>query len=79
MQNPPAALLAYRRLVGERLRTERARAGLTQQALAERAGLDKQAVSMIENAHSSPRLDTLWHLATAMDVSLGDLVGEGRP
>jgi transcriptional regulator with XRE-family HTH domain len=79
VQNPSAALLAYRRLVGERLRTERARAGLTQQALAERAGLDKQVVSMIENAHSSPRLDTLWHIASAMDVSVADLVGDGRP
>ncbi|MEU8950883.1 helix-turn-helix transcriptional regulator [Streptomyces sp. NPDC048489] len=78
MQNPSAALLAYRRLVGERLRTTRARAGLTQQALAERAGLDKQAVSMIENAHSSPRLDTLWHLAIAMDISLAELVEDGR-
>ncbi|MFH9430222.1 helix-turn-helix domain-containing protein [Streptomyces sp. NPDC017615] len=74
--NPPPDLLAYRRHVGDRVRATRTGQGLTQQALADRAGLDKQAVSMIENAHSSPRLDTLWRLATALGVPVAVLVSE---
>lgn len=72
----PAELLAFRRTVGDRLRSHRQRACLTQQALAERAGLDKQAVSLIENAHQTPRLDTLWRLARALDVAVADLVAD---
>ncbi|MFE7514407.1 helix-turn-helix domain-containing protein [Streptomyces sp. NPDC057540] len=69
-------LIAYRRHVGERLRTTREGAGLTQQQLAERAGLEKQAISVIENAHVSPRLDTLWRIARAMDTTIAELVSE---
>ncbi|MFJ8146994.1 helix-turn-helix domain-containing protein [Streptomyces sp. NPDC096048] len=73
MHDQPADLLAYRRRFGDRLRLLRHRAGLTQQTLAERAGIDKQAVSLIENAHQSPRLDTLWHLASALGMSVAEL------
>ncbi|MBZ6258112.1 helix-turn-helix domain-containing protein [Streptomyces olivaceus] len=76
MHDEAAALLAYRRHFGDRLRHLRARAGLTQEALADRAGLDKQAVSLIENARQIPRLDTLWHLARALDLTVSDLTAE---
>ncbi len=78
MHHHPAELLAYRRHVGDRMRDTRQRVGFTQQALAERAGLDKQAVSLIENGHQSPRLDTLWHLARAMGVSVAELVDDNQ-
>nr|WP_237519135.1 helix-turn-helix transcriptional regulator [Streptomyces sp. SID5910] len=58
------------------MRFLRHRAGLTQQALAERAGLDKQAVSLIENGHQSPRLDTAKRLAAALGISLAELVND---
>lgn len=74
----PADLRAFRRHVSERLREERHRAGLTQQALAERAGLDKQAVSLIENAHATPRLDTVKRLAHALGMSAADLIADER-
>ncbi|MFE5912100.1 helix-turn-helix domain-containing protein [Streptomyces wedmorensis] len=72
----PDDLIAYRRHVGDRLRSTREGAGLTQQQLAERAGLDKQAVSIIENAHSSPKLDTLWRIARAMGTTVAELVND---
>ncbi|MGW2130473.1 helix-turn-helix domain-containing protein [Streptomyces coelicoflavus] len=73
-----ADLLAYRRHFGDRLRHLRHRAGLTQQSLAERAGLDKQAVSLIENAHSLPRLDTLWRLARGLNLTVSELTAEDQ-
>jgi transcriptional regulator with XRE-family HTH domain len=79
----PADVLRFRRVVGDRIREARHRAGLTQQALAEAAGLDKQAVSLIENAHVSPRLDTMRRIACALGEPLGNLVcestGRGLP
>ncbi|MFE4647767.1 helix-turn-helix domain-containing protein [Streptomyces sp. NPDC056707] len=72
--DPPDDRLAYRRHVGDQIRDQRRAARLTQQQLADRAGLDKQAISQIENAHASPRLDTLWSLARAMGVTVADLV-----
>ncbi|MFD7994562.1 helix-turn-helix domain-containing protein [Streptomyces mexicanus] len=76
MHDHPAELIAYRRRVGDRLREQRRAAGLSQQALAERVGLDKQAISKIENAHQSPRLDTLWRLAGALGVTVGTLTDD---
>ncbi|MEV4966640.1 helix-turn-helix transcriptional regulator [Streptomyces sp. NPDC024062] len=74
--DPSAELLAYRRHVSDQLRDARSRANLTQQALAERAGVEKQTVSLIENGHSSPLLETVWRLARALDVPVADLVRE---
>ncbi|GAA5056521.1 helix-turn-helix domain-containing protein [Streptomyces similanensis] len=78
VHDQPAELLAYRRRVGDRLRRARGRAGLTQQVLAERAGIDKQAISLIENAHSSPRLDTLWRIARALGEPIDVIVCDDR-
>jgi transcriptional regulator with XRE-family HTH domain len=47
---------------------------LTQERLAELAGLDRQAVNRIEQGHASPLLDTLILLADAVGVPLADLV-----
>ncbi|MGC0427596.1 transcriptional regulator with XRE-family HTH domain [Streptomyces sp. SAI-195] len=73
-----ADLLAYRRHFGDQLRHLRHRAGLTQEALAERAGLDKQAVSLIENARQVPGLDTVWHLARGLDLTVSELTAENQ-
>ena len=60
--------------VGGRLRTLRTRAGLTQEQLAERAELAKDAISRMERGVQAPRLDTLIKLADALGVSLPTLV-----
>ncbi|MDK0520404.1 helix-turn-helix transcriptional regulator [Streptomyces sp. ML-6] len=74
--HPPSDRAAYRRHVGEQIRAHRLAANLTQQALAESAGLEKQTVSLIENGHQSPRIDTVWRIARALGVSVADLVRE---
>jgi transcriptional regulator with XRE-family HTH domain len=47
---------------------------LTQEKLAELAGMDRQAVNRIEQGHSSPLLDNLIRIADALDTPLADLV-----
>jgi transcriptional regulator with XRE-family HTH domain len=71
---PPDWILQRRRLVGDRIRNAREDAGLTQEMLAELAGLDRQAINRIEQAHASPKLDNLFRIADALNVPLADLV-----
>lgn len=71
---PPDWVLARRRAVGDRIRTARLHANLTQEKLAELAGMDRQTVNRIENGHASPMLDNLIRIADALDTPLSDLV-----
>ncbi len=52
------------------LRVARRRAGLTQRALAERAGMPQPSVARIESGASIPRADTLQRLLRAADQDL---------
>ncbi|MEU0133414.1 helix-turn-helix transcriptional regulator [Streptomyces sp. NPDC006296] len=65
---------ARRRAVGDNVRAARTRAGLTQEGLAGRAGIDRKTVNRIEQATHSPLLDHLLLIADALDVPLADLV-----
>jgi transcriptional regulator with XRE-family HTH domain len=56
-----------------RIRQAREKAGLSQQALAERAGLSLRAITKIENG-GNPRLSTLQAIAKALRLSIADLV-----
>ena len=71
---PPDWVLARRRVTGARIREARLYANLTQEKLAELAGMDRQAVNRIEQGHASPLLDNLIRLADALGVPLADLV-----
>jgi transcriptional regulator with XRE-family HTH domain len=62
--------------VGERLRALRIRRALTQEELAKRAGLSKQAVNRLEVDRAEPRMSSLRKLAKALDVDPSELVGE---
>ncbi len=55
------------------VRERRARA-ITQVGLAERAGLHRTGLSLIERDRRNPRLETLIALARALEVTPGDLV-----
>ncbi|MFE7232576.1 helix-turn-helix domain-containing protein [Streptomyces sp. NPDC057596] len=70
----PDWVIARRRAIGDRIRAARLHANLTQERLAEQAGMDRQAVNRIEQGHTSPKIDTLIRLAAAIDVPLADLV-----
>lgn len=70
----PDWILARRRAVGDRIRSVRQHAGLTQEKLAEHAGLDRQAINKIEQGHDSAKLDSLIRIADALDVDLSVIV-----
>lgn len=54
----------------KRLRRKRRELDITQQALAEQASLSYQAINRIERGHTSPRIETVAKLATALGVDL---------
>ena len=62
--------------VGDRLKTLRIRRALTQEELAQRAGLSKNAVNRLEVDKAEPRMSTLRKLAKALHVDPSELVGE---
>ena len=62
------------RLAGQiigRLRTEH---GLTQEALSGLAGIARSHLTMIENGSKSANVETLWKIASALDMRLSDLI-----
>ncbi len=67
--------------LGERVRSARKKAGLTQQALADAAGLTKGAISMIENGRTeSIKQNNLFNIAEVTSCSYRWLAtGSGHP
>ncbi|WZH35990.1 MAG: helix-turn-helix domain-containing protein [Microbacterium enclense] len=67
--------------LGERiaatLRRERERRDLGVSELARRAGVAKATVSQLENGGGNPSVETLWALASALDIPFAVLVDEG--
>ena len=66
------------RAIGEQFRAWRAARGLSQAALAERAGVGAVLVARLELGQTDPRLATLRKLAEALKVTVGELV-DGSP
>lgn len=64
------------RRFGQRLRLRRTEAGLSQLALAERAGVDLAAVSFLERAKRAPNLNTLVRVAHAAGVTPATLLSD---
>ncbi len=63
-----------KRTVGGRIRKLRESLDLSQQALADAAGLRQATISDIECRHVDPDLDTLRRIARVLGTSVGDLV-----
>ena len=60
--------------IGQRLAEMRKQAGLSQEALAEKLGISRQAVSKWERAESAPDTDNLIALSKLYGVSLDELL-----
>jgi len=58
---------------GQRVRLMRSERGLTQEQLAERAGISVDFLSLIERGKSSPSFENLDELADALEVSVAEL------
>jgi transcriptional regulator with XRE-family HTH domain/quercetin dioxygenase-like cupin family protein len=71
----PAAVLQ----IGERIRTERARKGISLRGLARSVGLSPSLISQIETGKCQPSVSTLYAITTALGVSVQDVFGEAGP
>jgi transcriptional regulator with XRE-family HTH domain len=58
----------YKNIVGEKIRTLRKTAGLSQEVLAERCGIFRTYLSRIESGSANPSLVVLVTLAKALNV-----------
>jgi transcriptional regulator with XRE-family HTH domain len=65
-----------RAAIGARLRRMRQDKGLTVEALASAAGLNKGFLSRLERGAKQPSIDTVLRLSAALNVPVGQLFGE---
>lgn len=64
----------YRRIVGQKVRAYRKEAGLSQEALAEKASLSYKYLGEVERGYVNVSLDSLMRIAKALKLKLRDLV-----
>ncbi len=60
--------------IGERLREERKKAGISQRELARRLDLSPSLISQLENGLSKPSVGTLYAIVTELGVSLDSVI-----
>lgn len=73
----PPSVHTRRRAIGERIRTARRDASLTQEQLAERCGgIDRRTIHRIEYGTSDPTLSLLLLISDALGVRPGQLVDD---
>ncbi len=63
-------------MIGDRIKQLRKERRMTQGDLADRAGINRSYLSVLENSHSSPTIDVVERLAEAMGVNLWMLISE---
>jgi transcriptional regulator with XRE-family HTH domain len=56
------------------LQEERKRRGISKYALAHKTGLAQQTLGYVERAQTSPSFDTIYRMARALEIDLGDLI-----
>lgn len=79
MHHPPPGTDALLRRIGDRVRTARERAGLSQERLAHAAGLAPRTIVAIESGRHNATVTSLHALATVLDVPVAALVAEEGP
>jgi transcriptional regulator with XRE-family HTH domain len=62
--------------IGEKLKEIRTRRFLTQEELAEKAGVSHSTIVNIERNHAEPQFRTIRKLAKALDVDPTEFLGE---
>ncbi|MGZ4356832.1 MAG: helix-turn-helix domain-containing protein [Gaiellaceae bacterium] len=64
--------------LGERLRAQRQKKGMTVREIARRVGVSPSLVSQIERDKVNPSVSTLWSLVTVLDLQMGELFSEAE-
>jgi transcriptional regulator with XRE-family HTH domain len=59
---------------GRNLRRCRKRAGISQEALGERAGLHRTEIGLLERGARTPRVDTVIRLASSLSIPAAELL-----
>jgi transcriptional regulator with XRE-family HTH domain len=62
--------------LGHEIRRHRNAKGLSQEKLAELAGLNRNYIGFVERAERSPRVMTIFRIARALDLHPGELIRE---
>lgn len=63
----------FKSLFGQRIRALRLQAGMSQEAFADKCGLDRTYISGIERGVRNPSLEVIKIIADGLDVNLQDL------
>lgn len=71
---PPEAVLLRRVALGRRMRELRTAAGLSQDQLADRIGMERRSIQRYERGERDPRFSDLVLIADALGVSVVELV-----
>ena len=73
---PAILAMALRQIFADNLRRARAAAGLSQEELADAAGVDRTSVSALERCKYAASLDVMERLATALRVTPASLLAD---
>lgn len=65
--------------IGERIRAERVRLGVTVRGLAREVGVSASLISQIETGRSQPSVSTLYAITTALGISVEDIFAPPAP
>jgi XRE family transcriptional regulator, regulator of sulfur utilization len=66
----------YLKLIGDNIRAQRRKAGLSQEKLAEKADLHPVYISQVERADRAITIDSLLKITGALDIRLRDIVDD---
>jgi transcriptional regulator with XRE-family HTH domain len=64
--------------IGERIKELRSRVGISQEALAHRADLDRTYVNSVENGKRNISIENIEKIAKALDISVKDFFDDKK-
>ena len=69
----------YLAQLGERVRAERAKRGMTRKILARDSGVSERYLAQLESGGGNPSISVIRQIAVAMDLSVSEIVSEASP
>lgn len=74
--NDTIDIAAYLRELGERVRSLRARRGMTRKDLSRHSDISERYLAQLENGAANPSVELLWRIVHAMGISFDELVSD---